>query len=87
MSEQDQHGGHGPERYDFFVDNKKFETTHPSLTAMEIKGIAGVAANYQLFLEEHGHAPDRGLSDSDAVDLRKPPKHFYSVPPATFGCA
>jgi hypothetical protein len=76
---------HKPPAYHFFVDNKKFETDHASLTAMEIKSIAGVPANYQLFLEERGDAPDRALSDADGVDLTNPPKHMYAVPPATFG--
>jgi hypothetical protein len=76
---------HKPASYHFFVDNKKFETDRASLTAMEIKTIAGVPANYQLFLEEHGTTADRALSDADGVDLTNPPKHFYAVPPATFG--
>ena len=78
---------HKPANYHFFVDNKKFDTDHASLTAMEIKAIAGVPANYQLFLEERGDAADRALSDTDGVDLQNPPKHFYAVPPATFGHA
>jgi hypothetical protein len=73
--------------YHFFVDNKKFDTDRASLSAMEIKAIAGVPANYQLFLEEHGDTADRALSDGEGVDLQNPPKHFYAVPPATFGRA
>jgi hypothetical protein len=76
---------HKPAQYHFFVDNKKFETDHASLNGQEIKAIAGVPANYQLFLEEHGHAPDRAISDGDGIDMRNPPKHLYAVPPATFG--
>lgn len=78
---------HKPVNYHFFVDNKKFDTDRASLTTMEIKAIAGVPANYQLFLEEHGDDPDRALSDGEGLDLQNPPKHFYAVPPATFGCA
>ena len=37
---------HKPTTYHFFVDNKKFDTDHASLTALEIKAIAGVPANY-----------------------------------------
>lgn len=78
---------HKPLKHHFFVDNNKFETDRASLTAMEIKTIAGVPANYQLFLEERGNAPDRALSDGDGIDMQGPPKHFYAVPPATFGLA
>lgn len=76
---------HNPSQYHFFVDNKKYETDHTSLKGLEIKTIAGVPANYQLFLEEPGDAPDRAISDGEDVNLQNPPKHFYAVPPATFG--
>lgn len=78
---------HKPPQYHFFVDNKKVETDKASLNALEIKALAGVPANYQLFLEERGDAADRAISDGESLDLTTPPKHFYAVPPATFGFA
>jgi multiubiquitin len=75
---------HAPRNH-FFVDNKKYETTQTSLKGLEIKTIASVSADYQLFLEVHGNDPDRAISDGEDVNLENPPKHFYSVPPATFG--
>ena len=72
-------------KYHFFVDAKKYETDRVSLTGLEIKTMVNVAANYQLFLEEHGNDPDRAISDGEGVNLENPPKHFYAVPPATFG--
>lgn len=76
---------HKPPLNHFFVDSKKYETEHTSLKGLEIKTIADVPANYQLFLEEHGTAPDRAISDGEDLNLQPPPKHFYAVPPATFG--
>lgn len=72
-------------KYHFFVDGKKYETGDRSVTGAAIKSIAGVQANYQLFLEEHGDTPDRVISDGEAVDLDGGTKHFFAVPPATFG--
>lgn len=69
----------------FFVDGKKYETAQTALTGAEIKSIAGVAANYQLFLEEEGDEPDKAISDGEAVNLTERVKHFFAVPPATFG--
>jgi hypothetical protein len=69
----------------FFVDAKKFETDRTELTGLEIKTIANVPANYQLFLEVGGDDPDRAISDAETLDMRDKPKHFYAVPPATFG--
>ena len=44
-----------------------------------------VTATYQLYLEEDGDTPDRAISDGESVDLRGKVKHFFAVPPATFG--
>lgn len=69
----------------FFVDAKRYETAKTALTGAEIKAIAQVAPNYQLFLEEEGDKPDRGIGDGEAVDIAGRVKHFFAVPPATFG--
>ena len=74
-----------PKKYEFFVDAKRYETDKSSLTGAAIKATAGVQAAYQLFEEERGDAPDKAISDGDAVDLSHGAKHFYAVPPATFG--
>ncbi len=76
-----------PKEHHFYVDAKRYETDKPSLTGAEIKAIAGVTPTYQLFLEEEGDRPDRAISDGEAVDLKDGEKtrHFYAVPPATFG--
>ncbi len=73
------------DKYIFFVDNKEIVTEHSSLNGQEIKSMARIPGEYQLFLEEQGDKPDQAISDGDAVDLSKPAKHFYAVPPATFG--
>lgn len=74
-----------PTAYHFFVDAKQYETNKSALSGLEIKNIAGVPGNYQLFLEEEGDTPDRAISDADTVVLDHREKHFFAVPPATFG--
>lgn len=71
--------------YDFFVDGKKYESEKSHISGLEIKTKAGVEGNYQLYLEEEGETPDRAISDGDTVDLEGHVKHFFAVPPATFG--
>lgn len=71
--------------YHFFVDAKKYETDKPSVTGLEIKNMAGVPGNYQLYLEEEGDKPDRAISDSQSLILDHCENHFFAVPPATFG--
>jgi hypothetical protein len=72
-------------KYEFFVDAKRYETGDESLTGAQIKAQAGVQADYQLFLEEEGDKPDSPVSDNQAVTLSGKVKHFFAVPPATFG--
>lgn len=69
----------------FFVDAKRYESAKSALTGAEIKAIANVSANYQLFLEEEGDRPDKGISDGESVNIVERVKHFFAVPPATFG--
>ena len=69
----------------FFVDARRYETAKTALTGAEIKAIANVASNYQLFLEEEGDRPDKGIGDGEAVGITERVKHFFGVPPATFG--
>jgi hypothetical protein len=76
-----------PKKYHFYVDAKRYETEKSSLTGAEIKAIAAVTPTYQLFLEEEGDKPDKPISDAETVVLKEgeDTRHFYAVPPATFG--
>jgi len=69
----------------FFVDAKRYESAKTALTGAEIKAIANIASNYQLFLEEEGDRPDKGVGDGEAIGITERVKHFFGVPPATFG--
>jgi hypothetical protein len=85
MSQEDNNSGKDKgKQFHFFVDGTKYETEHASLTGADIKRIAGVTATYQLFLEAEDESPDVAVSDGEGIDLHKT-KHFYAVPPATFG--
>jgi len=72
-------------KYRFFVDARQYETEKRFPTGGDIKNQAEVNATYQLFLEEEGDTPDRAVSDGESVDLEGREKHFFAVPPATFG--
>lgn len=72
-------------QYEFFVDGVRYESDKPHLTGAEIKTEAHAPADYQLFLEEEGDKPDKPIVDSETVDLQGKIKHFFAVPPATFG--
>lgn len=73
------------DKYIFFVDGKELVIDRSSLTGQEIKAMVRIPGEYQLFLEEEGDKPDRVIPDSETISLSEPVKHFYAVPPATFG--
>ena len=87
MSEQAHHHAptDHPKNYHFFVDGKKYEVEQASVTGADIKRIADINPGYQLFLETEGDEPDEPIADSTGVDLTHGVKHFFAVPPATFG--
>lgn len=85
MTEEKKDDDKKPKEYHFFVDNKQYNTVETTLNGAQIKALASVPGNYQLFLEEPGTGADRAISDGDSLTMTPPPKHFYAVPPATFG--
>jgi len=76
-----------PHEFHFYVDAKRYETSHAQLNGAQIKVEAHLAPNYQLFLEEDGDKPDRAISDNEEVVIAGHVRHFFAVPPATFGAA
>jgi hypothetical protein len=49
------------------------------------KHVEGFNPDYTLVLEERGDRPDKPLNNNDEVHIHDTP-HFYSQPPANFGC-
>jgi len=73
--------------YKFKVNDKDFTSEQPTVTGAQIKQIADVAPNYQLYLEVPGaKKEDRLITDGMTVNLAEPGiEKFYTVPAATFG--
>lgn len=55
--------------YHFFVGGNRFETDKSFLTGSEIKRLAAVRAEYQLFFRDDVNTPDREVRDTQTVDL------------------
>ncbi len=75
-------------KYHYLVDGKEYTTSHSSLTGAQIKAmIPDFDPSFQLVLEGHKGEPDKVIPDTETVNLDVHPiRHFYTVPPATFGC-
>ena len=78
---------HHKKEYHYFVDGKEYTTADSSLTGAQIKArIPDFNPAYQLVLEGHDGHPDKIIPNDETVDLNVHPfRHFYTVPPATFG--
>ena len=71
-------------KFTILIDGKEFHTDKSSLTGAELKALASVDQQFAIFLEGHGHDPDKQIADTEGVEI-KSGLHFYTVPPATFG--
>lgn len=87
MTGQEHDDAQKKKEYPFYVDANRFVTPSKSLTGAQIKAQATVTPTYQLFLEEEGDTPDKPISDGESVEMKEGEdiRHFYAVPPATFG--
>jgi hypothetical protein len=77
-------------KFFYFVDGDKYESDTELTTGGAIKARLPEAKRiYALYLEGHANDPDTLIIDDTTVSLEKEkgPKRFYTVPPATFGCA
>lgn len=55
--------------YHFFVGGNRYETDKPKLTGSEIKALAGVNPDHQLFYRDDLNTPDREIRDTQHVEL------------------
>lgn len=73
----------------FYLDAKLYETDVACHTAESLKTHGGMQCiRYQLFKEMPGDQPDRLVGPSETVLLKEngDVPHYYTCPPAVFGC-
>jgi len=70
--------------FTIFIDAAKYVVNKTSMTGADIKALAHIDAQYQLYQEEQGDRPDKPIPDTEAVPIRND-MHFYAIPPATMG--
>jgi hypothetical protein len=76
----------GNRKYLYFVDAIKFEVDDSTITGASIKvKLPEEKRSYALYLEGHGNDPDQLINDDSSISLEQGAKHFYTVPPASFG--
>jgi hypothetical protein len=92
-TEEEKHNEHGEhnhkpeEKFLYFVDGVEFESKEEHITgAIIMAKLPEAKRGYALYLEGHGKQPDELIRPETSITLEKhKPKHFYTVPPASFG--
>jgi len=74
---------HKQNKHEIFIDGKKFEVQADFLNGAQIKALAGIQSDYQLFLEKK-EGDDEPIPDLKSIKLENG-MHFFAIPPATFG--
>jgi hypothetical protein len=69
-------------RITIFVNNKGFETNEKEMTGAQIKALAKVPDDYELFRVEGDHTVPVG---SDETVKAHNNQHFRAIPAGTFG--
>jgi hypothetical protein len=72
----------GKHEFTIFVNNKRFKTTQTEMTGDQIKALAAVPLNYELFRLEGDKSIPVGPTEEVKI---KDGEHFRAIPPGTFG--
>jgi Multiubiquitin len=65
--------------FDIHIDRKPYVISRDEMTGAELRHLAGLPDNVDLYREEEGDIEDELIGDGDLVKLR-PGLHFYSTP-------
>lgn len=79
MSARPDRPGKPNKKYVIHVDRKKYEVHYSPQTGAEIRQLAGLGSDVELYLEQQGDEDDRLIADGDSIDLKNG-MHFFSTP-------
>jgi len=68
--------------FEIFVNNKPYKTDLDKMTGQQIKALAGVPSDYELFLVKGKESEPIGSNQTVEI---KNGEHFRAIPPGTFG--
>lgn len=66
-------------KYVIHIDRRKYEVDDSPQTGAEIRQLAGLGSEVDLYLEQRGNEDDRLIADDDPVELEQG-MHFFSTP-------
>lgn len=64
---------------DVHIDRRPYQVDHKNYSGLALRELAGLQADVDLYLEEHGDTEDTLIGDDQSISL-KAGQHFYSTP-------
>lgn len=82
ITEQAQHGL--TKKFNIFINDTRYPVEAPTMTGRQLKELAGIAEENQLFLDAPGHGDDPQVFEDVPFELKSGMK-FYDVPVGNLG--
>lgn len=79
MSRQPNRSDKPKEKYVIHIDRKKYDVYDSPQTGREIRQLAGLGSEVDLYLEQRGDEDDHMIADDESIDLNNG-MHFFSTP-------
>lgn len=79
MNPKPDHPDRPNKKYVIHIDRQKFDVEDSPKTGSEIRELAGLGSEVDLYLEQRGNEDDRLVADDDSIDLENG-MHFFSAP-------
>jgi hypothetical protein len=77
-------GKEAEKKIKIFINEDKYEVPNAAMTGAEMKALAGIVSENQLFMDAPGHHDDPQVFDDVPFDLKSGMK-FYDVPVGNLG--
>lgn len=77
-SQKADHGAH-PTEIPIQIDHRPYKAPKPAMTGAELKALAGITGDYDIWYETPGPNDDVKVRDDASFELRTG-AHFYSMP-------
>ncbi len=69
-------------QFTIFINNKAYDTDKKEMAGLELKALAGVPSDYELYVEQGDHTVP--VANNQAVHLHEKMR-FRAIPAGTFG--
>lgn len=67
------------DKFKFFINKQQYEVAEQNLTGLQLKNLAKIAADTELYLKSNTNDGDKLIGNNDVVDIgQQGSEHFYT---------